>query len=285
MVRDLELSLGLVQRKSLSAAAVASLFAILAVTPAESMAHEAGEFDDASALAYSQAAIGRVVGDHAFIDASGNGLRLADYRGKPLVVNLIYTGCTHTCPLIVEALYRAVDVAQEALGPDKFSVVTVGFDTRNDTPERMRAYARTRGVDLPNWGFLSTDVETMDRLARDLGFIFFPSPKGFDHLAQTTIIDAEGRVYGHVYGAEFGAPTLVEPLKQLVFRRAGNLATLSDLIDRVRLFCTFYDPASERYRFDYSIFIGMIIGFASLSGLGVLLVRGWLRERHLRRGS
>lgn len=284
MVRDLELSLGLVRRRSLLAAAALAL-GILAALAAGAAAHEAGEFDEASALAYSQAAIGRAVGDHAFVDASGNRLRLADYRGKPLVVNLVYTGCTHACPLIVEALYRAVDVAREALGPDKFAVVTVGFDTRNDSPERMRAYARTRGVDLPNWGFLSTDAETMERLARDLGFIFFPTAQGFDHLAQTTIIDAEGRVWGHVYGADFGAPTLVEPLKQLAFRRAGNLATLTDLIDRVRLFCTFYDPASERYRFDYSIFIGMIVGFASLSGLAVLLVRGWLRERHLRRGS
>nr|MBC8519478.1 SCO family protein [Candidatus Thiopontia autotrophica] len=31
--------------------------------------------------------------------------------------------------------------------------------------------------------------------------------------------------------------------------------------DRVRFFCTVYDPASGGYRFDYSIFVSMFIGF------------------------
>jgi protein SCO1/2 len=78
-----------------------------------------------------------------------------------------------------------VKVAQEALGGDSFAVLTIGFDTRNDTPQRMASFARARGVSLPNWWFLSTDSATIERLTRDLGFVFFPSPKGFDHTAQT----------------------------------------------------------------------------------------------------
>src|SRR3990172_4181561 len=70
-----------------------------------------------------------------------------------------------------------------------------------------------------------------------------------------------------------------EPLKELVFGRRAPLADLSGLIDRVRLLCTLYDPASQRYRFDYSIFIGMIVGVGSLAAVGFILVRGWLRTR------
>jgi protein SCO1/2 len=40
-----------------------------------------------------------------------------------------------------------------------------------------------------------------------------------------------------------------------------------------------YDPASGRYRFDYSVFVGMAIGALSLGGIGFVLVRGWLRAR------
>ena len=114
-----------------------------------------------------------------------------------------------------------------------------------------------------------------------MGFIYFASPKGFDHLAQTTVIDAEGRVYRQVYGSDFDPPALVEPLKDLVFERRGNLNSLSGLINRVRLFCTLYDPASQRYRFDYSLFIALTVGFLSLCVIGTILVRGLLQSRRL----
>jgi protein SCO1/2 len=235
-------------------------------------------FDAEAAIAYSQAAIGRGLGDFAFRDRDGAPVRLSAFLGRPLVVNMVFTGCNESCPLIVQSLYRAVAVAQDTLGRDSFTVVTIGFDSEADTPERMRAYARTQGVDLPRWDFLSGDAETVARLAETLGFIYHPSPRGFDHLAQTTVIDGEGRVYRQVYGSSFDSPALVEPLMALALGGEREIARLSDIIDRVRLFCTFYDAASDRYRFDYSLFIGLVIGGASLAGIGVVLVRAWLRS-------
>lgn len=232
-------------------------------------------FDEARALAYSQSAVGGAVGDYRFTTPRGGPVGLADYRGKPLVVNLVYTSCVHTCPLTVQTLRRAVKSAQAALGVDSFAVVTIGFDTRNDTPQRMRAYARAQGVDVRNWDFLSTDAATIDALARDLGFLFAASPEGFDHLAQTSIVDGEGRLYRQVYGADFLVPAVVEPLKDLVFGRRSPFSSLSGLLGRVRFLCTVYDPAAERYRFSYAIFIGLLIGAGSLSAVGVFLVRSW----------
>jgi len=235
--------------------------------------------DQKAAIAYSQAAIGRPLGDFAFLDTQRRAVRLSDYRGKPLVVNMVFTACTDSCPLVVQTLAKAVDVAQEAVGKDAFSVVTIGFDARDDTPERMRAFAHAQGVDLPNWAFLSGDTATVEGLAENLGFIYFPSPRGYDHLAQTTVIDAQGAVYRQVYGAQFNAPALVEPLIELVFGRPGESGALAYLTNRIRLFCTYYDPTRERYRFDYSIFIALTVGAGSLVGIGVIVVRAWLRAR------
>jgi protein SCO1/2 len=53
---------------------------------------------------------------------------------------------------------------------------------------------------------------------------------------------------------------------------------LSGLLDRIRLFCTVYDPASDRYHFDYSLFIQMAIGLAAILAVGFFLFRG-LRRR------
>jgi protein SCO1/2 len=212
--------------------------------------------DKASALRYSQAAIGRQVGDYSFTNSLNRKVTLAD----------------------------AVEVAREAIGDDSFRVVTVGFDARHDTPARMRAFALSHGLAMANWEFLSTDGDTVDRLAEDIGFVFFPSPKGFDHMSQTTIIDPEGRVYRQIYGASFEPPLLVEPLKQLVFGRRIDMQSWDGIVNRVRLFCTIYDPATGRYRFDYSIFISMVVGSLTLGTIAFVLVRAWLRGRRLRAG-
>ena len=242
--------------------------------PAVAMAEEGDPaLDPDAAVARSQAAIGRSLGDHSFLDAENRVVRLADYRGKPLVVALIFTACTESCPLIVQRLAEAVEVAQDALGPESFAVATVGFDTRHDTPERMRAYARSQGVDLPGWHFLSGDQAAVDALIDDLGFTRFASPRGFDHIAQVSIIDGEGRVHGQVYGADFAAPALVEPLKVLALGEGTAFTDLAAVIQRVKLFCTFFDPRSGRYAVDYSFVISLAVGGLALLGLVAFLGR------------
>lgn len=232
-------------------------------------------FDEKTALATSQAAIGRVIGDHSFIDSRGKTVRLKDLRGRPLLISLIYTSCYHTCPLLTKHLAQIVEIAREALGNDSFAVVTVGFDTAVDTPERMRTYARERGINISEWFFLSADPATIGALTRDLGFVYFESPRGFDHLTQITMLDAQGRVYAQIYGDNFPTPTLVEPLKQLVFGTPAQARSLSGWINGVRLFCTIYDPSSGRYRFDYSLFIAIGVGIISLGAVAIFVVRAW----------
>ena len=239
------------------------------------------DFDRERALALSRGAIGREVRNIDFRDRVGHRVDLAALRGKPLVVSLIYTSCVHTCPMITERIAEAVGVGREALGEDSFSVITIGFDTHVDTPDRMRYFADRHGVDDPAWKFLAADARSIKMLADDLGFLYFRSPNGFDHLAQTTIIDAGGRVADQVYGDAFHPPALVDALKRLVLGTPNETATLSAFIERIRLFCTVYDPTTRRYGFDYSILIAAVIGIACLGAVAVFLTRGWfdLRRR------
>ncbi len=239
------------------------------------MEHMASGLDRQAALKYSQAAVGRKLEHYSLTDTHGNTLDLDAFKGKPLILSLIYTSCHHTCPVLTSHLKQVVDVARDALGGDSFAVASIGFDTAMDTPQRMREFAHSRGIDLPNWYFLSTDDATVRRLAKDTGFIFQPSPKGFDHLAQITLVDAGGIIYQQIYGAQFEPPSLIEPLKELVFGSPRQAREPSGWLNRVRLFCTVYDPASGRYRFDYSIFIGIFVGIISLGGIAIFIIRAW----------
>ena len=240
---------------------------------------DAKAFNEDSALATSRGALGRRLGAHTLTAPDGTPVTLASLRGRPLIVSFIYTSCVHTCPIVTQTLERAVEVARDTLGRDSFRVVTIGFDAPKDTPERMAVFARGQGVGDDGWLFLSADAETAAALTAELGFVFFRSPKGFDHISQTTLIDSEGRVVRQIYGPSFEPPALVEPLMDLALGRPLAGATLGGLIDRLRLFCTIYDPRQDRYRLDYSIFVGVAVGTFCLGGVAIFLVRNWRHGR------
>lgn len=238
------------------------------------------QYDADRSLAKSQAAIGAKLEDLVFTGSKGEQVRLADFRGRPLLISLIFTSCYHVCPAITRHLADAAEVAREALGEDSFRVLTVGFDTARDTPDAMRVFAREQKIDDPNWAFVSADPATLDALVAGVGFDYFPSPRGFDHITQLTLVDREGVIYRQVYGAEFELPALVEPLKELVFNRPVAQAHFaSGLVDRIKLFCTVYDPATGRYRFDYSLFVQIAAGALAILGVGSWLLLEVLRSR------
>lgn len=234
-------------------------------------------FDEAEVLKISQAAIGGQVGDYTFVDRSGRTVRLSDYRGKPLVISMIYTNCPIVCATITRNL-TALKKSQEALGADSFGVLTVGFDAENDTPKTMGYFAKRNDVDLPNWEFVSADPDTIKRLSKDLGFVFYPSAEGsFEHIAQTTFVDAQGKVYLQIYGEEFENKTLLQPLKDMIYNVQVAEPGLAGLSNKVRLFCTVYDRKTGEFKVNYNYFYGIGMGIFSS-----VLILWWLIHEYRR---
>ena len=264
--------------------AVLIYFSLLAIThAADSIPEPKGsiqKFQYKKALQASQDAIGKKLSNFRLTDATGKGIKLQDLHGKPLVLSLMYTSCYQICPMTTRHLATVVEKARETLGKDNFNVAILGFDSQYDTPQAMKHFANKQGISDANWHLLSADSKTIALLTKELGFLFFTSPKGFDHVVQATIIDADGVIYRQVYGEVFNTPLLVEPLKELILGRPQpNQTLLADLINRVRFFCTNYDPASDSYHFDYSLFIGMLIGGIIIILLIVFLVKENRRDR------
>jgi protein SCO1/2 len=235
-------------------------------------------YDEKTALALSQAAIGHGIDDYTFLDGNGKQVTLESLRGKPVIISLIYTSCYHICPTVTTNLARVVNIARDALGDDSFSVLTIGFDTPVDTPDRMRVFAAQRNIDISNWHFVSADADTMQHLASDVGFSYFSTPKGFDHMIQATVLDSEGKVYRQIYGMAPDAPALVEPLKEILWGKQVAATPIESMLNNIKLFCTVYDPTTGMYRFDYSIFIGLFIGLLTLGGTAWFIIRAWRKS-------
>ncbi len=236
-------------------------------------------FDPKTALRDSQAAIGRTVGDYALRDTEGRTVRLAELRGKPLVVNFVYTGCFQVCPASTQFLAKAIAEAERTLGPGTFRVATIGFNLPFDTPGAMKAFRQKHAVDSPHWLFLSPQAETLPQLVADFGFRYESTAAGFDHLLQASIVDADGRIYRQVYGDQFEVPLFVGPLLELAQAKPVPQGNLQALFDQVRLLCTVYDPVAGRYRVNYVIVVELLAGASIILGILTFLGVEWRRRR------
>jgi protein SCO1 len=220
--------------------------------------------DPDAALKASQAVIGRQLGDFTFLDRNNRQVRLADYRGKPLLVNFVYTGCTSVCPVTTKLLAQAIRKAQGVVGSDSFRVLTIGFNLPYDSPEAMRDFARRFGLDAGSWEFLTPFEGQLADLTGIFGFSYARTAWGFDHITQVTVVDQQGRIYRQVYGDDFSIVQLIDPLKELIEGTPVPVKSLADFIERVRILCTVYDPRANAYRFDITV-IGEVVSFVVIA--------------------
>lgn len=255
----------------------------LALTPS---ATRSPGLDPQAAVKSSQAVIGKTLGEHTLLDRDERPVRLSAYRGKPLLVNFIYTGCFQICPTNTRALQQAVRTLEGRFGTNQFNVVSIGFNQPADSPQAMRAFAAQHGIDLPHWDFLSPPAAAVETLTREFGFSYQATPAGFDHVLQVTLVDAQGRIVRQVYGGEVPAEALGEPLKQLLGGAPlPPQLKLADIVDRVRILCTVYDPKTGTYRVDYRLAIEVTGGLTFLVAMLLYLLNEWRGRRTARRPS
>lgn len=236
--------------------------------------------DPRLALRASEDAVGRELGDHLFRDRSGKTVSLSSYRGKPLLVSFIYTGCFQICPGTTRALQIAVEAMQKSVGPGQFNVVSIGFNQPEDSPEALKAFAKQFNIRTDNWEFLSPRAADVPALSRDFGFMFKATPAGFDHVLQLSLVDSHGRIVRQIYGEQLNAADLGEPLRLLL---AGSPVfhdrVIDTLFERIRLVCTVYDAKTGDYRADYTLPIQIAGGVTFFIAMIIFFINEWRAAR------
>lgn len=128
----------------------------------------------------------------AFTDHHGRSVELEALRGAPSVFVMFYGDCTTACPLLVRSA-EEIEAALEGDLRDDTQFVMVSFDTNRDTPERLRDYAASKGLDKPNWHWLVGSPLSTRQLATLLGVQFRDAGSGvFAHSNLVTVLDSDG---------------------------------------------------------------------------------------------
>lgn len=135
-------------------------------------------------------------------DQDGRPFSLSSLRGSVVLLDFVFTRCTGPCPILTATHVRLQQRLGEPLR-DKVRFVSVTVDPENDTPDRLRRYAREQGADLKTWSFLTGKPEDVDRVLRDYHAGRLRDPDGsLNHTVVTYLIDAEGRIRRPYLGLE-----------------------------------------------------------------------------------
>jgi Uncharacterized protein SCO1/SenC/PrrC, involved in biogenesis of respiratory and photosynthetic systems len=88
-------------------------------------------------------------------------------KGKSVVINLIYTHCSASCPLETAKLSQVQRLLGDRVGKDIF-FYSISIDPMRDTPEALKAYAAKFHVQ-PGWLFLTGKKEDINLISKQLG--------------------------------------------------------------------------------------------------------------------
>ena len=125
----------------------------------------------------------------------GKPRRLADFRGKAVVMFFGYTQCPDVCPTTLAALAEAM----KRLGPDadRVQVLFVTIDPERDTPALLSQYVPAFD---PRFLGLYGDADATARTAKEFKILYQKAPGAtaasytMDHSAGTYVFDPQGRL-------------------------------------------------------------------------------------------
>jgi len=101
--------------------------------------------------------------DVSLIDQHGSAVSLASLRGKPVLIDFIYTSCASTCPMLTAKMAAIAHQLGPALGAD-VTIVSISLDPEHDSPAELEKYAKSHDADGPGWIFLTGPPAKIDQV-------------------------------------------------------------------------------------------------------------------------
>jgi protein SCO1/2 len=111
----------------------------------------------------------RYFGDLLLVDQDGRKVNLYDdlIHGKVVVINVFFSTCKGSCPVMAGTYARLQEIMGERLGKEAY-LISISVDPENDTPERLKEFGRRYNA-RPGWYFLTGEKQNVDAALKKLG--------------------------------------------------------------------------------------------------------------------
>lgn len=100
------------------------------------------------------------------IDQDGRAVDENVMKGHSTLVNFFFVQCPGVCP----AMMRSVQKIQKALAADVKNVQILSFSVKpdEDTPEKLKEYSKTYGIDGQKWKLLTGSKKDIYRVGKEM---------------------------------------------------------------------------------------------------------------------
>ncbi|MCC6731446.1 MAG: SCO family protein [Chthonomonadales bacterium] len=218
-------------------------------------------------VAFQQKLDAQIPLDVPFRDEAGKEVRLSRYfRGKPVVLVLVWYKCPSICTVILEGMVRTFGGQKLEIGKD-YQAVTVSINPRETAGIAAAKKQEMVGLlDRPGaadgWHFLTGTKDSIDRLAGAIGYKYAYDARTdqYAHPAGIVVATPLGRVSHYLFGVEYRPRDLRLALVE------GSNNQIGTPVDQVLLLCYHYDPVTGKY----SLAVANILKIAG--GLTVLIL-------------
>jgi protein SCO1/2 len=152
-------------------------------------------------------AIGGEVPGFTLIDEQGRLTRLADFRGRLVAIDFIYTRCP--LPDVCPRLSANFALLQKKFGPS-IVLLSITIDPGHDTPEVLREYAARWRADSKMWHFLTGPSAEIQKIAGYFGLVYFAEEGSITHTSSTALVAPDGRLAARLEGSGYTARQLAD---------------------------------------------------------------------------
>jgi len=125
---------------------------------------------------------------------TGAPLKLAQLRGGPRVLAMMFTHCPSLCPTLVRDL-KALDAAMPAKTRAHTEYVLVTIDPEHDDAVALQAFRERMALDPKRWLLLRGNAHDTQELAAVLGFNYGKGDgRNYTHSNLVTVLDGRGAI-------------------------------------------------------------------------------------------
>ena len=154
--------------------------------------------------------------ESSFTSHRNEEIKLADFKGKPVIVVMFYGNCTQVCPILIKDTWRLYEAVNESMR-EQVQVLAISFDTENDSPEVLKTYADYEQLNIPGWHFLTGKNTDIRSLAMMLGVKYQRQSDGnFAHSNLVTVLDKKGEISTRVEGLNQPMIEAAKAIEQII---------------------------------------------------------------------
>lgn len=166
------------------------------------------------------------VKEWSLMDSNGNIFESKNSKGKVVVVNFFFTGCSTLCRDLTLNMKKVYDRLKKF--DEKILFLSISIDPENDSPDKLNEYKKKYKIFTNKWFFLTGDFDQVHSLVVDKMKLYMEKrePESgvgnahkINHLAEIILLDHNGDIRGKFDTTPTGLASLVSATNVLINKK------------------------------------------------------------------